>query len=276
MVPLKVRANRTILLTVAYDGTSYAGWQRQGDRPTIQLSLEKALHSLLQEKVSVVCAGRTDSGVHALGNCAHFKTISRIKPQNLLKGANALLPRDIRIVKVEDRPEGFHARYDAVRRWYRYHIYNNRISSPFWERYALFHPYPLDPKRIGKALRYLVGEHDFTSFCALQDESRNRVRRIYHIRWRKQGSLHTMDVVGSGFLHNMIRIIVGTALMISKDQLAPERMKEILEAKDRTVSGMTVPPQGLFLMKVTYKEDLTWLNRIMPVRECRHSLFSPS
>lgn len=271
-----MRANRNILLTIAYDGTSYAGWQRQGERPTIQLSIEKALHSLLQEKVNVVCAGRTDSGVHSFGNCAHFKTISRIKNENLLKGVNALLPRDIRIVKAVDRYEDFHARYDAVRRWYRYHIYNNRISSPFWERYALFHPYPLDAKRIRKALRYLVGEHDFTSFCALQDESKNRVRRIYHVGWKKEGSIHTMDVVGSGFLHNMIRIIVGTALMINKDHLDPERMKEILEAKNRVASGMTVPPQGLFLMKVTYKEDLTWLDRIIPAKGCHHSLFSPS
>ncbi len=268
------KANRTILLTVAYDGTDYAGWQIQKEKSTVQLSLEKSLYEILQENIKTTCAGRTDSGVHALGNRVHFKTISKIKTGNLLKALNSLLPRDIRVIRVEDKPDTFHARYEAVRRWYRYYIYNSRISMPFLDRYSFFYPYPIDIGHVKRSLKFLVGEHDFTSFCSKKDENKVKIRKIFYISLKKTGKLYYFDIVGSGFLHNMIRIIVGTALAINKNKEKPDKMKEILFAKNRMESGMTVPPNGLFLMKVTYKEELTWLDKIMPARGCHPFLFS--
>lgn len=266
--------SRNIQLTVAYEGTDYYGWQRQGNARTVQLTLENALQRILQEKIQAVCAGRTDSGVHAFGNVAHFSTSSRIKCEKLLTGLNAVLPLSIRIVAIQDREASFHARYSAVERWYRYYLYNSKISSPFWSKHSLFYPFKIDDLCIKRSLKYLVGEHDFSSFCAVKDENRSKIRRIFDINLTRKDQIVQFDIRGSGFLHNMIRIIVGTALTINKNDWSPVKMKEILDQKDRRFAGMTVPPEGLFLMKVYYKEDLTWLDKILEKMKRPRFLFN--
>jgi len=245
-------AERNVRLVLSYDGTAYFGWQRQKDELSVQSAVESALHKVLQEKAVVYCAGRTDRGVHALGQAVNFYTISKIRTDKLKKALNAVLPRDIRVLDAVEKGAGFHARYSATRRWYRYYLYNDEVVSPFWERYSLHCPFPLELPRLRRALSYLRGEHDFTSLCSLKDESPVKRRRIYRAAISAQRPLVHIDLVADGFLYNMVRIIVGTLLDINKDRLAASVMKDIIAAKDRDRAGQTAAPQGLFLMGVAY------------------------
>lgn len=247
-----MKPQRNILLTFAYDGTAYCGWQKQKDKPSIQSVAEKALEEILKEKITLTGSGRTDSGVHAFAHPANFFTGSLIRCENLIKALNSVLPPDIRVTSACEKDNSFSARYSARKKHYRYSLYNHEIASPFQYRYSLFHPRNLDLRLLRRSVKYLQGEHDFTSFCSIKDESGSRIRRIDSVRVFRNGSVVNIDFKGSGFLYNMIRIIVGTLLEINKDKLPPKHMLQILNKRDREAAGPTAQPHGLCLMKVWY------------------------
>lgn len=243
---------RRLLLVLAWDGTAYHGWQRQKEHPSVQAALEEAVRRITGEAVPVVGSGRTDRGVHALGHAAHVTLRSAIAPEKLQRALNAVLPPDIRVLAVRERPLSFHARFSAKGRWYRYYLYNAEPVSPFWVRYAWHYPRPLDLGRIRRALAALKGTHDFTSFCALKDENPSKVRTLRRATVRTEGPLVVFDLEADAFLYNMVRVIVGTLVRTDPSELTPRRMREILERKDRRAAGETAPAHGLFLMRVMY------------------------
>jgi|SRR5579859_2609617 len=256
---------RNIRLLIAYDGTDFHGWQRQPNVPTVQACLESGLEKLIEERVTLYGSGRTDAGVHALNQVANFKMSGNIPPANLLKAINNLLPSTIRVKNVEDVEKSFHARYNALAKTYRYRISLAPVASPFTARYVHHYPYPLDIKAIAAGARYLEGEHDFTSFAGSNgsvhestvrplDDRGDNVRTIFtsRILWRPRTSTLIYEVRGSGFLHHMVRNIVGTLLEVGRGKLAPQDVPKILEARDRTRAGPTAPAAGLCLMRVEY------------------------
>lgn len=256
---------RNLRLLVSYDGTDFHGWQRQPDTPTVQGRLEAILAKITGVPVHVWGSGRTDTGVHALNQVANFKTECPIPCENLLKALNNLLPPSVRVKRVEQAPERFHARYDVRSKTYRYRILQAPICSPFLWRFVCHHPFPLDHKEMAEAARLFEGEHDFTSFAGSEgraDESEvgasmaphSMVRKIFSSRllWRPRTSILVYEVRGSGFLHHMVRNIVGTLMEVGRGKLAPRDVIRILEARDRTQAGPTAPAQGLCLVKVEY------------------------
>jgi tRNA pseudouridine38-40 synthase len=255
---------RNIRLVLAYDGTDFHGWQRQPDLPTIQECLETALARLTGETAHVWGSGRTDAGVHALNQVANFRIASPIPCDNLVKALNDLLPPTIRIKGAREVAERFHARYDVRSKTYRYRILQTPVCSPFLCRSVCHHPYPLDHARMAEAARFFEGEHDFTSFAAVAAEEgtgeekessgRAMVRTIFSSRLfrRPRTALLVYEVTGSGFLHHMVRNMVGTMMEVGRGRLAPQDIVKILAARDRTLAGPTAPAQGLCLMKVEY------------------------
>jgi len=262
---------RNIRLELAYDGTDFSGWQRQPDRPTIQGCLETALATLLGAPTPVCGSGRTDAGVHARGQVANFKTSAAIPCTNLLKALNDLLPPAIRVLLVQDAPADFHARYAVRAKTYRYRILQTPVCSPFLGRFVWHYPHDLNHRGMAAAAKLLESEHDFTSFVAspgggekddepvasptgpMEDTSSN-VRTLYSSRviWRPRVSLLSYEVRGSGFLHHMVRNLVGTLVEVGKGRLTSADVLRILEARDRRLAGPTAPAQGLCLMKVEY------------------------
>jgi len=256
---------RNLRLVVAYDGTDFHGWQRQPNAPTVQACLEEALAKLTGTPVQIWGSGRTDAGVHALNQVANFKTESPIPCDNLLKALNNLLPASVRVKQADEAPETFHARYDARSKTYRYRILQAPICSPFLWRFVCHHPYPIDRGKMDEAALFFEGEHDFTSFAGSEgrtDEAEARatpaphsmVRTIFSSRflWRPRTSILIYEVRGSGFLHHMVRNIVGTLMEVGRGKLAPRDVTPILEARDRAQAGPTAPAQGLCLVKVEY------------------------
>jgi tRNA pseudouridine38-40 synthase len=243
---------RNLLLVLSYDGTGYYGWQRQKEEVSIQSTVEQAILRITGEAANVVGSGRTDRGVHALGHTAHVFLKSPIRTEKLSKALNAVLPRDIRVVGLREKPASFHARYSARKRWYRYYLYNEDPISPFWDRYSWHFPPRLDIGRMRRCLAVLRGTHDFTSFCALKDENPSKVRTLSQAVIRVSGPMVMFDLAADAFLYNMVRVIVGTLVRSSPSDLTPKRMREILARKDRSAAGETAPAQGLFLMKVSY------------------------
>ena len=239
-------------LTVAYDGTAYHGWQVQPEGDTIQAELNRHLSALLKEEIHVQGASRTDAGVHALGNVAVFDTTARMPVDKIAIAVNTRLPADIRVQKSEQVSEDFHPRFCEVRKTYRYQIWNKPIANPLVSRYSTFYYYALDEKKMQQAASYLVGEHDFSSFCTARPDRPNHVRTIYSLDVKREGDMVTVTVCGNGFLYNMVRIIVGTLFRVGGGQLAPEDMKTILEAKDRGLAGDTARPEGLCLVEIEY------------------------
>lgn len=247
---------KRIMLTVAYDGTAYNGWQVQPNGVTIEGELNKALRDLLGEEIAVIGASRTDAGVHALCNVAVFDTKSRIAPEKMAAALNARLPEDIRIQASRQVPDDFHPRHCNTKKTYEYRIYMGKYENPIGRQYAHFVYVPLDIAKMQKAASYLVGEHDFKSFCVAKAQVLTTVRTIYDILVQKEGDYLTIRVSGGGFLFNMVRIIVGTLLEIGRGNLEPEQMKEILEAKDRQAAGPTAPARGLTLVKFEFLEEI--------------------
>jgi tRNA pseudouridine38-40 synthase len=255
---------RNIRLVVSYDGTDFHGWQRQPNLPTIQECLETTVARLTGGAVHVWGSGRTDAGVHALNQVANFKTSSPIPCENLVKALNNLLPPTIRIKEAREVAEGFHARYDVRSKTYRYRILQAPVCSPFLWRFVCHHPFPLDHARMAEAARHFKGEHDFTSFAATaadegaggeKDPSgRETVRTVFSLRLfrRPRTALLVYEVTGNGFLHNMVRNMVGTLMEVGRGKLVPQDIPGILAARDRTLAGPTAPAQGLCLMKVEY------------------------
>lgn len=245
---------KRIMLTVAYDGTNYNGWQVQPNGVTIEGQLNKALSELLKEEITVIGASRTDAGVHALCNIAVFDTETRIAPEKIAPALNARLPEDIRIQNSKQVPIDFHPRHCNTRKTYEYRIYMGKYENPIGRQYAHFVYVPLNVEKMQQAAEYLLGEHDFKSFCVAKAQVLTTVRTIYDVTVNKEGSYLTIRVCGSGFLFNMVRIIVGTLLEIGRGNMEPEQMREILEAKDRQKAGPTAPARGLTLTEFEFVE----------------------
>lgn len=245
---------KRIMLTVAYDGTAYNGWQVQPNGITIEGELNKALRELLGEDISVIGASRTDAGVHALCNVAVFDTETRIEPERIAPALNARLPEDIRVQKSVETAPGFHPRHCNTRKTYEYRIYMGKYENPIGRQYAHFVYVPLDVEKMQEAAAYLVGEHDFKSFCVAKAQVLTTVRTLYSLEVKKAGDYLTIRVCGNGFLFNMVRIIAGTLLEVGKGKIAPEDVKEILEAKDRQAAGPTAPARGLMLVSFEFCE----------------------
>lgn len=249
---------RNIKLTLAYDGHDFAGWQVQPNHPTIQGALVSAIEQITGEKTLPQGSGRTDAGVHALAQIASLQIESPIPLANFRKALNDVLPRAIRVLNVEDAPPDFHARKSAQAKTYEYRIYRGEICPPFLARYVYHHPYPLDEGAIVESAAIVVGEHDFTSFAAVDLEARkenaeiNNVRTIYSSRWQRDGDNFGYSVRGNGFLHHMVRNLVGTFLMIGKGNLNARDLKRILDLRDRSAAAATAPASGLFLVSVEY------------------------
>ncbi len=247
---------RRIRLVVAYDGTNYCGWQIQPNGITIEEVLNRELSRITGEKIQVIGASRTDSGVHALGNVAVFDTESRIPPERFSYALNQRLPEDIVAARSEEVPQDWHPRYqDKIRKTYEYHIYNAKTPDPLKRKYATFVSFPLDIGKMREAAEYLVGEHDFASFCNIRTNALNTVRTVEEASIVKDGADITVRVRGDGFLYNMVRIIVGTLIRVGRGFYAPERVKEILEEKERTAAGVTAPPNGLVLVGIEYGDE---------------------
>ena len=245
-----------IKLTIEYEGTKYYGWQRQKSLLSIQGILEEKISQITQEKITLNGSGRTDAGVHALGQVANFKTNSSIPLLELTFILNRMLPLDIRIKKAEKVNIDFHARYSAVSKIYHYYVLNsnqnNNYISIFLRNYVYCIYENIDLGEMKKASNYLQGEHDFTSFACSGSRIRNWKRRIKNISIIKKGNIFCFHLEADAFLYKMVRTIVGTLLEVGKGKIDYLEMKKILEAKNRKIAGRTVPAKGLFLMKVKY------------------------
>jgi tRNA pseudouridine38-40 synthase len=307
---------RNLKLTLAYDGHDFAGWQVQPDQLSVQGTLVSAFEHLIGEKTLPQGSGRTDAGVHALAQTASVTIESPIPATNLVRALNDVLPRSIRILAIAEMPPDFHARHSAVAKTYRYHIYREAICSPFLARYIYHHPYPLNESQMIEAAALVEGEHDFTSFAAVDPESRkerspsdrmpnaetslktdsetnlksdsksnfskinlttdlktnseidpksnpkiysktdsklNNVRTIFSSSWQRQGDELIYTVRGNGFLHHMVRNLVGTFLMVGKGSLKAEDVRRILHLRNRSAASATAPASGLFLVSVEYE-----------------------
>lgn len=245
---------RRIKLTVAYDGTDYCGWQIQPNGITIEEVLNKKLSRLTGEDIHVIGASRTDSGVHALGNVAVFDTDSSIPAERMAFALNQKLPEDIVIVKSEEVAENWHPRYqDKISKTYEYHIYNADVCNPLKRRTCTFVSFRLDIDKMRMAASYLIGKHDFASFCNIKTNAEDTVRTVDNIIISQQEQEIIITVTGKGFLYNMVRIIAGTLIRVGRGFYMPENVKEILAAKERTEAGVTAPPNGLVLVKIEYQ-----------------------
>jgi tRNA pseudouridine38-40 synthase len=253
---------RNIKLTIEYDGTNYCGWQIQKVKSkmqnpklkirTIQSTIEGALKKILQEKVKLIASGRTDSGVHALGQVVNFKTKSKLSPLRLKAALNSNLPLDIRIKSAVETDLNFHSRFQAKSKLYRYRILNKEKSFVFKRNYSHFIPYSLDWKAMRREARVLLGSHDFSSFQTKDKRERNPVRTIKKISVFKEDGEILIDIESDGFLYNMVRNIVGTLIEVGRGKLKKGALKEILEKKNRKFAGPTAPARGLCLVKVKY------------------------
>lgn len=247
---------RNLKLTLSYDGSTFYGWAVQPGLPTVQGALIETIHRVTQENVRVYGAGRTDAGVHALGQVAHFKTRCRIPAGNFQRALNALLPAQIRILQVEEVPANFDARRHATGKIYRYRILRAPVCPPFEWRRVYHYPYPLDVEAMERAAPLFEGEHDFTSFANWDagEAEESRVRAIFSSRLERDPGREELiyTVRGRAFLRYMVRKIVGTLIAVGKGRLAPEDIPRILEAQDRSLAGPTAPPEGLYMVEVQY------------------------
>ena len=245
---------KRIMLTVAYDGTDYHGWQYQNNGKTIEGELNKALSSLLQKEIEVIGASRTDAGVHAMCNAAVFDTDAGIPAEKYSYALNQMLPDDIRVRKSQEVPSDFHPRKTDTVKTYEYRIDCEEFADPTKTRYAYFTYVPLDASKMQEAASYLVGTHDFKSFCSVNTTATTTVRTVYDIQVIRDGADIVVRITGNGFLYNMVRIIVGTLMDVGRGKYPPSKVKNILEAVDRTVAGPTVPACGLMLKELRFLE----------------------
>ena len=243
---------KRVMLAVAYDGTNYCGWQIQANGNTIQAELNRALSDLLNEPVETMGASRTDAGVHALGNVAVFDTCARMPAEKISYALNQRLPEDIKIQYSGEVAADFHPRYCESEKTYEYCILNRRFPLPTRRLYSYFYHYSLDMEKMRKAAAYLVGRHDFASFCGANAQVKSTVREITGIQIDKKDDVVTIQVRGHGFLYNMVRIIAGTLIEIGNEQYPPEKMEEILKACDRQAAGPTAPACGLTLKEIRF------------------------
>ncbi|MBH1941252.1 tRNA pseudouridine(38-40) synthase TruA [Mobilitalea sibirica] len=246
---------RRIKLEVAYDGTNYCGWQLQSGHLTVEAVLNKALSELLKEEVAVIGASRTDSGVHAKGNVAVFDTNSLIPSEKISYAVNQRLPEDVKVQSSVEIPLEFHPRRVKSKKTYEYCILNRNILLPTERLYTTFIYNDLDVKAMQEAASYLVGEHDFKSFCSVKTQVTDTVRTIYSLEVSKKKDIITIRVTGNGFLYNMVRIIAGTLIEVGRGAYPPQKVKGMLEGCDRNLAGPTAPAKGLTLIKIEYDEE---------------------
>ncbi len=238
---------------LAYDGTGFAGYQVQPGKRTVQVEVEQALSKIHKgENIRIAASGRTDAGVHARGQVIHFDSDLQIPAERWKKALNAMLPEDISIVDVAPVDSNFHARFDSVRKEYRYRISLSEERDPFLRHYAYHYPFPLDLDAMKEAAHYLVGTHDFTSFCSAKTEVIDKVRTVEEIIFTTTDDEMVIQFIGNGFLYNMVRIMTGTLLEVGSGRRAPAEIENILAAKDRVQAGKTAPGHGLYLWKVDY------------------------
>ena len=243
---------RTIKLTIAYDGTDYAGWQIQPDRPTVQSVLEEAIQRVTGDHSRTLASGRTDAGVHALGQVVGFRTESKLTPEVLVRALNANLPDDIAVLDAAEVADLFHPIGDSIKKRYRYVIHDAEIRDIFRRRYAWHCRYRLDVEPMARAAEVLLGTHDFSSFESAGAPRESSVRTITDISVVRHGNRIEIEVEADGFLYNMVRAIVGTLVEIGRGSMAEGWMHQVLSAKNRKAAGPTAPPEGLFLVKVDY------------------------
>lgn len=247
---------KRVKLIVAYDGTNYCGWQIQANGITVEAVLNKALSELLREPVAVIGASRTDSGVHAEGNVAVFDTDNRMPGDKICFALNQRLPEDIRILQSEEVADGWHPRRQNCTKTYEYRIWNRKMDMPTLRLYSHFCYYPLDVEKMKEAAAYLVGEHDFKSFCTARSQVDETVRTIYSLDVEKQGDMVTIRISGNGFLYNMVRIIAGTLMRVGDGSYTPEYVEEILDARTRQAAGPKASAKGLTLVSLEYETQL--------------------
>lgn len=243
---------RNIKITIEYEGTNYCGWQIQPNKPTIQEELIKAINEITGENVAIIGAGRTDSGVHAIGQVANFKTMSNIPNNKFASAITSKLPWDIAVVKSEEVPLNFHARFDAIGKSYKYIIVNQSVRSPLLRSFAYYVPYKLDFNLMNQGKDYLLGSHDFKAFMSSGSSIVDTVRTINSATLSKYDGKIIFKIEGNGFLYNMVRIIVGTLVDIGRGKICVDKLPYIIESKERTNAGHTAPAQGLYLEKVFY------------------------
>jgi len=249
---------RNLKVTLSYDGADFSGWQVQPDATTVQGTLASAIGRITGEKVLPQGSGRTDAGVHALAQVMTFVTESSVPTGNFVKALNDILPASVRVLEVEEAAPEFHARHSARAKAYRYRIYRESICPPFLARYVWHFPFPLNEDAMRRAASLVVGEHDFTSFAAVdpergcEDAAVSNVRKIFSSSWERLGDELVYTVRGSGFLHHMVRNLVGTFILVGKGTLQVEDVTRILEACNRSAAGATAPASGLYLVNVEY------------------------
>jgi tRNA pseudouridine38-40 synthase len=249
---------RNLKIILAYDGSDFHGWQAQPERATVQGELSAAIERVTGSKVLPQGSGRTDAGVHALAQVASCELDAGIPTENLPRALNHALPPAIRVLSVEEVAPEFHARKSARAKTYRYRIYRGETCPPFLARYVYHHPYPLEEEAMRVAAAVVIGEHDFTSFAAVdpergqEEEETSNVRTVFSSEWKREGEELIYRVRGSGFLHHMVRNLVGTFLLVGKGTLDCADMKRILEARDRSAAGPTAPARGLYLVSAEY------------------------
>jgi tRNA pseudouridine38-40 synthase len=248
---------RNLKLILSYDGAEFSGWQVQPDAATVQGTLASAIGRITGEKVLPQGSGRTDAGVHALAQVVTFVTESSVPTENFVKALNDILPASVRVLEVSEAPAEFHARHSAKGKTYRYRIYREAICPPFLARYVWHFPYPLDETAMARAGGAVIGEHDFTSFAAVdpergREDPMSNVRTIFSSSWERAGDELIYTVRGSGFLHHMVRNLVGTFVLVGKRTLQIEDVTRILEKRNRSAAGATAPGSGLYLVNVEY------------------------
>lgn len=253
---------KRVKLIVAYDGTNYCGWQIQTNGLTIEEVLNIRLSELLKEDIQVIGASRTDSGVHAMGNVAVFDTNTRIPAEKISYALNQRLPEDITIQNSCEVPIDFHPRHCNSVKTYEYRILNKKFPVPLERLYSYFVYMPLDVPAMERAAEYIVGEHDFKSFCSTRTQVENTVRRIDSFTVTKANDIITIRISGNGFLYNMVRILAGTLIKVGLGVYPPEYVKEILKACDRSKAGPKVPGKGLTLIKIDYEKSIDMLTKL--------------
>ena len=251
-----------VAIGVEYEGTAYKGFQKQkSTSETIQGLIDKALSQVADEKIKSVSSGRTDAGVHAFCQTIHFDTTSSRENKAWVQGGNSLLPKDIRFIWAQKVNNNFHSRFSAISRTYRYIIRNSSFPSALNRSRHLWIKEDLDLQSMRRASSYLIGDRDFTSFRSSSCESKTSIRNIYSIKIKKKGELVLIDITANAFLLNMVRIIVGTLLEVGRKKITPKKVKLILDAKDRKLSGKTASPEGLYFVGTSYKEKF----KLLPV-----------
>lgn len=243
-----------ILLTIAYDGTNYNGWQRQNNGIGIQEKIEEACYKIFRQDLKVIGASRTDTGVHALGQRGLITVDTSIPVDRIPYALNSVLPDDIVIRDAKEVPENFHPRYSAIKKTYHYHILNEKFPMPQYRSISTFISSGLDIYAMNEAAQYFVGTHDFAAFCSAGSSVKTTVRTIYEAFVQKEAPFITFKVTGNGFLYNMVRIMAGTLIEVGIGKKKPSDIKEIILSKNRNLAGKTAPPQGLTLVDIDYED----------------------